>query len=990
MDRCVKLSRLDDALIHENVYSTTKSIHFQGNHHIRGQATGVQYQHNDSLDKDFELANKRAQLDSKLKKTFESIFEKYGQDFDGIGDEIDIATGEIVVNNGHVLFMHDEKDAGERNLQIDKQLVLDNLSNDLINNFDECCVFEIEATKEKYDNKKFKDEGETINSIDDQEEDDLILRGYFRANRYLQMKPREETNQNCEILYNSPHNCVSSCNLTCGTSLDSRPDLAEKLTKNKCERVPVNETQIEKAWRVPDLPISQQSDGMESAWRVPCISTDLPESCKAKVTLPHIFEDGRFSPPQNVKSLWAPAKLSVAQMPNRHDKIINSGEKSEEKVYESNKNRKRQINKAEWSSHYNARKNTYQALNSVEKRLLLDWVAKGRQEGLAELRILKEFRAKYPHRTLKAWKSYFQKIDPHLTNESVENKKEATLQRFCNAPELKEPKESKIKPIIEVCSHQDEKNQAVSRTQKLHELSHPPVSPIERLDTPGCLDHNLNASNFKQCSSNFKSNILPNKHVTPNYQSPNLMKFENQKANVTEAEGSLIELHAQVHSETWKQDKSGQLIPLPINTSCSAKPQLTPKKLFENSLQTAKSVGGKRIEVSHPMNHLNPSDGHSLKDCKNLAVPNGAHTIRGSCLVDDIVPCQPSQIIAKEEVERFLTEKHLSIQASLATHHSLQENLNEIDKTNAQKIPKENSSKNPDMFQSNCKTHPLSDCPEVAIHQSETQSNIKLGEKSEIFQSGARPCAQSADSTRGESGSSFNNASKINNSLVQPLGIEEIDELSLGQKQILLISSEPRPSSTANYQRILGKEDPLQSPALKLTVRRRKKRKLSTKGDEIDELGIEYDRSHLDLQVPSLTSTWPDISVHRTKINNLESKEKILQKIPSSIRKHRLHEGHSPKVREVPVLCSLTDKLHLPGAGSSLLNLTAGQKKMISGSKQNNSQPAQELSILTQNKSENVSTQEVKHVLNTPDCKRLDNHGKSDFKCGKLFCFQCY
>ncbi|EPQ62206.1 Bgt-1422 [Blumeria graminis f. sp. tritici] len=989
MDRCVKLSRLDDAIIHDDIHSTTKSIHFQSDHNLRDQATWVRHQHNDSLDKDFELANKRAQLDSKLKKTFESIFEKYGKDFDGIGDEIDIATGEIVVNNGHVLFMHDEKDAGERNLQNDKQLVVDNLSNDLINNFDKCSVFETEATKEKCDDEKFKDIDETINSIDDQEEDDLILRGFFRANRYLQMKPKEEIDQNCAILYNSPHNCVSSCTLAGGISLDSRPDLAEKPYKNKFERLPVNETQIEKAWRVPDLPISQQSDGIESAWRVPCISTDLLESCKAEVTFPHIFEDRQFSPPQKVKSLWAPAKLSVARIPDRLDKSINRGEKPEERVHESNKNRQPQINKVDWRTHYNARKNTYQALNSVEKRLLLDWVAKGRQEGLAEQRIFKEFRAKYPHRTLKAWKCCFQEIDPHLINESVENKKEATSQRFCNAHVSKEPKESKIKPIIEVHPHQDEKNQEVSKSQKCHELSQSLVSPIDRLNTPDCLDHNLQPSNLKQGSSNPKSDILPNKHVSPKFQSPDLMKFEKQKANVIETEGSLIELHTEADSESWEQEKLGQLIPLPKNTSCSTKPQLTPKKLFENSLQAAKSVGENCIEVSHAVNHLNQSDCHSPKDCNNLAVLREAHTCEGSCL-DDIIPSQTSQITAKEETERLLTEKHLSIQASLTTHHLLQENFNEIDKTEAQKIPKRNSSKNFDMSQSNCKTYSLSECQEVAIHQSETQSNIKFGIKSEIRQSSARPCAQYADSTREEPRSSFNNASKTNKALVPPLGIEEIDELSLGQKEILLISSEPRPSFTADCQRILGKEDPLQSPALKLTVRRRKKRKLSTKGDEIDELGIEHERSHFDLQAPSLALTWPDISVPRTKINELENKEKILQNIPSSIRKRRLNEGHPPKVREVPVSCSHIDKLHPSGAESPLLNITVGQKKIKSDSNQNNSQLAQELSILPQNKSENVDMQELKHALNPPGFKRLDNHGKSDFKCGKLFCFQCH
>ncbi|MCJ1451914.1 hypothetical protein MMC28_002254 [Mycoblastus sanguinarius] len=60
----------------------------------------------------FELHERRAQNDLRLKSIFESIFEKYGKDFDGIGDEIDLETGEIVVDNGHILGMTDEKDAG--------------------------------------------------------------------------------------------------------------------------------------------------------------------------------------------------------------------------------------------------------------------------------------------------------------------------------------------------------------------------------------------------------------------------------------------------------------------------------------------------------------------------------------------------------------------------------------------------------------------------------------------------------------------------------------------------------------------------------------------------------------------------------------------------------------------------------------------------------------------------------------------------------------
>ena len=52
----------------------------------------------------------RKDLRSKLKSRFESIFEKYGKDFSGVGDEIDLTTGIIVVDNGHLLGMKNETD----------------------------------------------------------------------------------------------------------------------------------------------------------------------------------------------------------------------------------------------------------------------------------------------------------------------------------------------------------------------------------------------------------------------------------------------------------------------------------------------------------------------------------------------------------------------------------------------------------------------------------------------------------------------------------------------------------------------------------------------------------------------------------------------------------------------------------------------------------------------------------------------------------------
>lgn len=50
--------------------------------------------------------------DLQLKSRFEDIFEKFGKDFGPVGDEIDLRTGEIIINNGHLQEMENEQDVG--------------------------------------------------------------------------------------------------------------------------------------------------------------------------------------------------------------------------------------------------------------------------------------------------------------------------------------------------------------------------------------------------------------------------------------------------------------------------------------------------------------------------------------------------------------------------------------------------------------------------------------------------------------------------------------------------------------------------------------------------------------------------------------------------------------------------------------------------------------------------------------------------------------
>ncbi|OLN81742.1 Uncharacterized protein PB1A10.02 [Colletotrichum chlorophyti] len=63
-------------------------------------------------DPGYQLDQSRAFAAFKLKSTFEHIFQKYERDFTGIGDEIDLRTGKIITNNGHLERMRNERDTG--------------------------------------------------------------------------------------------------------------------------------------------------------------------------------------------------------------------------------------------------------------------------------------------------------------------------------------------------------------------------------------------------------------------------------------------------------------------------------------------------------------------------------------------------------------------------------------------------------------------------------------------------------------------------------------------------------------------------------------------------------------------------------------------------------------------------------------------------------------------------------------------------------------
>ncbi|KAI1334392.1 hypothetical protein F5Y15DRAFT_291636 [Xylariaceae sp. FL0016] len=63
----------------------------------------------------YHLDKGRAKAATRLKCAFESIFEKYEKDFTGVGDEIDLATGEVIIDNGHLKSLEDHEDLTREN-----------------------------------------------------------------------------------------------------------------------------------------------------------------------------------------------------------------------------------------------------------------------------------------------------------------------------------------------------------------------------------------------------------------------------------------------------------------------------------------------------------------------------------------------------------------------------------------------------------------------------------------------------------------------------------------------------------------------------------------------------------------------------------------------------------------------------------------------------------------------------------------------------------
>lgn len=241
-------------------------------------------------DPDQELEQKRARLDFKLKNTFEAIFDKYGRDFEGVGDEIDLRTGEVIVDNGHLLEMLDERDAGDARpgSGIRRAQTLDSEEG------------EIPASVDGQDSQNEEDVLGAL-SDDDMMEDDMILRGFdhpsledfifdqdsseiaFSTDDLADDKERPQSMQIAPIKIQS-------------TALPSRPEilaqfgpqLGPQIIKYVSQQRVRDDNGIEPAWRVPDLPSAAPA-------RRPIL--------KSVILQPAL---DRSPSPEDAPSIWAP------------------------------------------------------------------------------------------------------------------------------------------------------------------------------------------------------------------------------------------------------------------------------------------------------------------------------------------------------------------------------------------------------------------------------------------------------------------------------------------------------------------------------------------------------------------------------------------------------------------------------------------------------------------------------------------------------------
>ena len=196
---------------------------------------------------EIDLHARRAQNDFRLKSIFESIFEKYSRDFDGIGDEIDMKTGEIVVNNGHIQGMINERDAGGSGYSTKKLGDSDHDGHALI-----------EYTQEHSEAPGSSDPGDidVVEESEASEQSDFVadsLMGDVPGSSHLQQLG-EKSRRAVSVPSDDEEDELASSDVEWATHNKDRPGVRERFSLLKDRFSFVDEPAIDPVWRAPPLP----------------------------------------------------------------------------------------------------------------------------------------------------------------------------------------------------------------------------------------------------------------------------------------------------------------------------------------------------------------------------------------------------------------------------------------------------------------------------------------------------------------------------------------------------------------------------------------------------------------------------------------------------------------------------------------------------------------------------------------------------------------
>lgn len=207
----------------------------------RRRLTGSSYPEND-------LHMRRAQNDRRLKSIFESIFEKYGRDFDGIGDEIDMETGEIVVNNGHLQRMTSERDTGDAKCSSERLGVSDYEDNESLIDYSKKPLASPGSSKagdaaysEKSEASEQSDfDGDSL--VDDAPTDSQPHGFGKKSRRVVSIPPDDEEDE------------LASSDMEWVSYNENRPGVQDRFSLLKDKPAFLDEPAVDPMWRAPPLP----------------------------------------------------------------------------------------------------------------------------------------------------------------------------------------------------------------------------------------------------------------------------------------------------------------------------------------------------------------------------------------------------------------------------------------------------------------------------------------------------------------------------------------------------------------------------------------------------------------------------------------------------------------------------------------------------------------------------------------------------------------